>query len=167
MPVQSVTSSPGTAKVSATPTATPTVSTPGVLSIAVSPSGFSYSGQATGALLKLKSSFSVTITDTTGSGAGWHVLAKINPLSSGSYTIPAASHTIEKVTISGVTGIAPQNSLIYPMIIPTVPGNIFSAESGTGMEQSTLTFNTQLIIPPEIPTGIYQLVLDVTIVAGP
>jgi hypothetical protein len=140
----------------------------GSLTITAAPANFSYSGTLTGDLLNLSSSFAVGVNDATGSKAGWNLQATVGVLTTaGSDTIPASAHTIQSVAVSGTTGIAPVNSISYPMAIPTSAGKIFNSAATKGMGKSTETFTTQLAVPADAAAGTYSATLTVTIVAGP
>jgi len=137
------------------------------LTITSAPANFSYSATLSGDVVALASSFAVGVNDTTGSSAGWKLQATIGLLTSGSDTIPAANHTIQSVAVTGVTGIAPTNSIAYPLAIPTASGKIFNAAVNTGTGQSTMTFSTRLSVPADAAAGTYTATLTVTIAAGP
>ncbi len=141
--------------------------TAGSLSITAPPANFSYSGTLTGDVLNLTSSFAVSVTDATGSKAGWNLQASIGVLTTtGGDTIPAANHTITGVTVSGVKGTAPTNGIALGAI-PTTTAKVFNAAAGTGMGQSTMTFATKLAVPADAAAGSYTATLTVTIVSGP
>ena len=141
--------------------------TAGSLSISAPPANFSYSGTLTGDVLNLASSFAIGVTDATGSKAGWNIQASIGVLTNvASDTIPAANHTITGVTVSGVKGTAPTNSVALGAI-PTTTAKIYNAAASTGMGQSTMTFATKLAVPADAAAGTYSATLTVTIVSGP
>jgi hypothetical protein len=140
--------------------------TAGSLSITAPPANFSYSGTLTGDVLNLTSSFAVSVTDATGSKAGWNLQAQIGVLTDAANdTIPASAHTITGVTVSGVKGTAPTNSIALGAIPTTA--KIFNAAASTGMGQSTMTFATKLAVPADAAAGSYSATLTVTIVSGP
>jgi hypothetical protein len=141
--------------------------TAGSLSISAPPANFSYSGTLTGDVLNLTSSFAVGVTDATGSKAGWNIQASIGTLTNASNdTIPASAHTITGVTVSGVKGTAPTNSIALGAI-PTTTAKVYNAAANTGMGQSTMTFATKLAVPADAAAGTYSTTLTVTIVSGP
>jgi hypothetical protein len=146
-------------------TATATLGS-GSLSITAAPANFSYSGTLTGDVLNLTSSFAVGVTDATGSKAGWNLQAQIGTLTAGANTIPAENHSISGVSVSGVKGVGPSNSVVTGQI-PTTMGKIFNAAPNSGMGQSTMTFNTQLTVPASSLAGSYSTTMTVSIVAGP
>ncbi len=155
----------GSAVSAATSTATLTA---GTLSITAAPANFSYpSTVLTGSTINLTSSFAASVTDATGSKAGWNLQGVITVLTdTGSDTIAATNQTISGVTISGVTGTAPTNSIAAGQI-PTTAAKIFNAAANTGKGQSTETFATALAVPADTAAGTYTATLTVTIVSGP
>ena len=134
--------------------------------ISQQPTNFNYTGKLNGKTLILKSSFKVGIKVTGTNPAGWRLVARSTVLSSGSASIPATNHTIQNVQLVSNNGIAPVNSLAYPMTFPVNTDTIFLAAPGTGTGETTLTFETQLVIPPGIPAGSYKLSLNVEVVSG-
>lgn len=139
----------------------------GTLAITAAPGNFSYNATLTGDILTLTSSFAVGV-DAASTTAGWNLQASIGTLTSvGGDTIAASNHTIRSVAVTGVTGIAPTNSIGYPLAIPTASGKIFNAAVNTGTGQSTMTFSTQLSVPADTAAGTFTATLTVTIVAGP
>jgi hypothetical protein len=143
--------------------------TGGSLAITATPTNFTYpSTVLTGSAITLTSSFSLTVDDATGSGAGWNLTASAPPLTdSVGNTIPAGNQTIESVVVSGVTGTAPTNGVSYPMGLPTSTAKIFSANANTGRGQSTETFNLQLVVPADAFAGTYTTSLTVSLISGP
>lgn len=140
--------------------------TAGTVIISQAPTNFNYSGKLTGKVLTLKSAFSVGVSDTTGSGAGWHLVARSTVLSSGKAVIPLANHTIQNVRVVTKSGLPPENKVAYPLTFPTKDDTIFTTRANSGTGESIITFETQLIIPPDIPAGNYTLTLNVVVVAG-
>jgi hypothetical protein len=140
--------------------------TAGSVVISQAPTNFNYSGKLTGKVLVLKSFFSVGVSDTTGNGAGWHLVARSTVLSSGKAVIPVANHTIQNVKVVTKSGLPPENKTAFPLTFPTADDTIFSAGANSGTGESIITFETQLIIPPDIPAGNYTLTLNVEVVAG-
>jgi hypothetical protein len=140
--------------------------TAGTLGITAPPAPFGYAGSLTGDVLTLTSSFAVSVNDATGTGTGWNLQAQIGPLTAGASTIPAANHAISGVSVSGVKGVGPANS-VTTGAIPTTAGKIFNAAANSGMGQATMTFNTQLTVPASALEGTYTTTLVVSIVAGP
>jgi hypothetical protein len=94
-------------------------------------------------------------------------LVKGGPLRSEHYVIPAENHTIQSVTVSQIQGVAPSNTMLYPLVIPVGNGKIFSAAKNTGMGQSILNFHAQLLIPAEAAAGKYAVTLNFSLVSGP
>ncbi|MGI8857005.1 MAG: WxL domain-containing protein [Thermomicrobiales bacterium] len=140
--------------------------TAGTLGITSPPANFGYTGSLTGDVLTLTSSFAVSVSDSSGTGAGWNLQAQIGTLTSGTNTIPAANHSISGVSVSGVKGVGPSNSVVTGQI-PTTMGKIFNAAANSGMGQATMAFNTQLTVPASALAGTYNTTMTVSIVSGP
>jgi hypothetical protein len=138
----------------------------GTVGITSPPANFGYTGSLTGDVLTLTSSFAVSVSDSSGTGAGWNLQAQIGTLTSGANTIPAANHSISGVSVSDVKGVGPSNSIVTGQI-PTTMGKIFNAAPNSGMGQSTMTFNTQLTVPASALAGSYSTTMTVSIVSGP
>jgi hypothetical protein len=141
----------------------------GTLAITSFTSNFAYSATLNGTVQHPTSSFSVGVNDPTGSGAGWKLQAVIGTLTNaGNKTIPVTGHNIESVNMTPGTGIAPQNSITYPMQLPVgSAATIYNSAADKGMGQSSIAFSTQLDLPVETYAGDYSATLTVTIVAGP
>jgi hypothetical protein len=154
---------------SAVSAATSTATLSGGSLTVAAPASFSYSGTLTGDVLNLGSNFAVSVNDATGSKAGWQIQASVGVLTdAASDTIPAASHTIQSVAVSGITGnTGPVNSITYPMAIPTTAAKIFNSALAKGMGKSTETFTTQLAVPADAAAGSYSATMTVSIIAGP
>lgn len=110
----------------------------GTLGITSPPANFGYTGSVTGDVLTLTSSFSVSVSDSSGTGAGWNLQAQIGTLTASANTIPAANRSISGVSVRGVKGVGPSNSVVTGQI-PTTMGKIFNAAANSGMGQSTMT----------------------------
>jgi hypothetical protein len=93
-------------------------------------------------------------------------VARSTVLSSGKAAIPVANHTIQNVKVVTKSGLPPENKTAYPLTFPTADDTIFSAGANSGTGESIITFETQLIISPDIPAGNYTLTLNVEVVAG-
>lgn len=124
---------------------------------------FNYSGKLTGGIITLNSSFSVGVNDATGLGAGWRLVAQSTILSSGKAIIPVENHTIQNVRVVTKSGVPPINKINYPLVFPTSHNTIFLAAANSGTGESIITFDTQLLISPDIPAGNYTLSLNVSV----
>ncbi len=110
----------------------------------------------------VKSSFSVTVTDATGTAAGWMVraasTATLGPLGA----TPDVDHAIIDFDIIQANGVPPNPTCICDTI-PTALGEILRTPSETGVGRSTEKFITQLTVPIGATPGTYNatLTLDV------
>jgi hypothetical protein len=118
------------------------------------------------------------IADATGSGAGWNVTATSTLFTSGSNTLPAGATTITSAPAaatcdSGVTCTpAASNGVSYPYSLPsgaTAPTatKLFTAGSGTGLGDQTLSPNWTLAIPGNAYAGNYTSTWTLSLVSGP
>jgi|GEM_PF-6277765 len=138
----------------------------GALSVQMLTPKFSYTGKLSGNWLTLSSYFTVTVTDNTGSKAGWHLNASITKLTAGSKSSGQIKHTIEGVEIAGINKDTPQYKLFYPVALSEKAGSIFSITPNTGTGQVTLRFKTQLRLPADVIVGNYNFTLNLTVEPG-
>jgi hypothetical protein len=61
------------------------------------------------------------------------------------------------------SGVPPINKINYPLVFPTSHNTIFLAAANSGTGESIITFDTQLLISPDIPAGNYTLSLNVSV----
>jgi hypothetical protein len=138
----------------------------GILSAVLQSPQFKYTGTLNGQNLTLRSVMNILVTDTTEKGAGWQLVLGSNPIKAGAKAIPPVLHTIQNINITTINGIAPLNTFSYPRKFPTDIETIFKARPGTGIGQSLLTINTQLIIPASTLLGKYSLTINYKVVPG-
>ena len=113
--------------------------------------------------------FSISVTDATGSRAGWRIQAALGPVlnDTGASAFISAS-TITGATITTQTGRAPLGTLAYPRPFRTDGDTLFSAAAGSGMGKSSLAFTTELRVPAEnLTSDQYSAALTVSILSGP
>ena len=113
--------------------------------------------------------FSISVTDATGSRAGWHLQAALGPLvsSTGAFAFVGAS-TITGATITTQTGRAPLGTLAYPRPFRADGDTLFSSAAGSGMGKSSLAFTTEVRVPADSLGGDQcSAALTVSILSGP
>jgi hypothetical protein len=110
----------------------------------------------------VKSSFSVTVTDATGTAAGWMVRAAATATLGPLGATPDVDHAIIDFDITQANGVPPNPTCICDTI-PTALGEILRTPSETGVGRSTEKFITQLTVPAGATPGTYNatLALDV------
>jgi hypothetical protein len=110
----------------------------------------------------VKSSFSVTVTDATGTAAGWMVRAASTTTLGPLGATPDVDHAIIDFDITQANGVPPNPTCICDTI-PTALGEILRTPSETGVGRSTEKFITQLTVPAGATPGTYNatLALDV------
>lgn len=118
----------------------------------------------------------VTITDLTGSGAGWNLTITSTQFTTGGATPATLSTTASTITSVAVTCTVgcttPTNSITYPLSVPagaTAPTAVkfFNAALNTGMGESIITPTISISVPPTTYTGVYSSTVTVSLVSGP
>jgi len=152
------------------------VLTGGSLTISV-PATINYSGVTLDGLVAKNStaSFNFSVTDATGSGAGWKVTMSSTVMTSGSHTIAAANHTFKATgsvaLVATDTGVAATNAITAPTgTIPTTgvsAASLYNADVDTGMGKSTIAVNTNLNVPLATYAGTYDATITLSVVSGP
>lgn len=119
-----------------------------------------------------------TVTDATGSGAGWNLTITSTQFSTGGgtpQTLPTAASTITSlvnVCASGSTCTNPTNAIAYPLAMPAgttapTPVKYFNAAAGTGRGKFTNTPTVSVSIPANTAVGTYSSTLTLAAVSGP
>jgi hypothetical protein len=127
----------------------------------------------TGADQSPSGSDSLTITDATGSGAGWSLsvgAAAFSLSTDNTKTLGATALTATlPVSISTVSGIGPTSTVSgSSATVPTTGSiKILNASVGTGMGQSTATPSYTLTIPAQAYRGSYTSTVTYTLAATP
>jgi|SRR5579884_1862459 len=153
--------------------------TAGSLGFASTPGNVTFGSVAlNGQNLSVTASQPLDIADATGSGAGWSVTATSTLFTSGSHTLPVGATTISSAPAAATcdTGVtctpAGSNSVSYPYSLPaaaTAPSatKLFTAASGTGMGDQTITPTWNLAIPGNAYAGNYTSTWTLSLVSGP
>jgi hypothetical protein len=110
-----------------------------------------------------------TVTDATGSGAGWHVVLTVNDLVSPTAVLPASSFTMAAPTIAGVNGADTTNVTGAPADGHFADGEkIVSAAVGFG--EGTYLISPEpilLVVPANADAGIYTSSAVIDLESGP
>ncbi len=118
----------------------------------------------------------MTVTDATGSGAGWHLTIKAGQFTgttSSSDKLPTSAVSVSGVTptdVSGSTNTAPSgNTVNYPLTVPTgnTASSLYSAAAASGLGAFTVTPTMTLNVPANTVPDTYQSIFTVAIVSGP
>jgi len=143
---------------------------PGPLAITDAPATLVYTpATATDTAQTFDATFTLGISDATGKKAGWHIDAALGPLttSDGTSVSPLAS-AITRARVTGLTGIAPLATLVYPRPFRTDGDTIFSAAERSGVGKSSLAFDTEIAVPADATNAApLTTTLTVTIAASP
>jgi hypothetical protein len=132
----------------------------------------------------------LTVSDSTGMAAGWHVTASVTTFTTGTYTIPttgAMDVTGGVITVASTapsaTGVGscllPTDTTTYPVVLNTAsssppPFTLYDTSSGTGVGQITLGGSTAtypigwwMNVPGNAHPGTYASTVTLTVVSGP
>jgi hypothetical protein len=142
----------------------------GRLTITDAPVALTYSSITTSDNIRLlDATFSLGVTDATGTKAGWHIQAMFGMLTRTDGTpVPVRSSTVTGAHVATVTGLAPQSVLSYPHAFRTNGDTIFSAAAGSCVGKSSLTFDTELAVSADTADIVpLTTTLTVTIAASP
>lgn len=118
-----------------------------------------------------------TVTDATGSGAGWNLTITSTQFTTGGgspHTLATGASSLTGVTSScaGGTCTNPTNSVTYPVAVPagsTPPTAVkyFNAALNTGAGQFTNTPSISVSVPANSYAGSYSSTLTLAAVSGP
>lgn len=119
----------------------------------------------------------MTVSDTTGTGAGWNLTITSTPFSTGGATPRSLSDGASSVTaVTSTCAQAPctdpVNTISPPVPVPagtTPPAAVkfFDAQTNSGMGQFTVTATITVTIPANTYAGTYTSTLTLNIVSGP
>jgi hypothetical protein len=169
------TAAPATA-LAASATVTGTISA-GTLSIATSATP-SFSVTLDGTDKTGSYTVPTTVTDATGSGAGWNLTITSTQFTTGGGTPKTLSTTASSLTgvtsscVGGSTCTNPTNGVGYPVAVPagsTPPTAVkyFNAALNTGQGQFTNTPSISVSVPANTYVGTYSSTLTLAAVSGP
>jgi hypothetical protein len=119
----------------------------------------------------------VTVTDATGSGAGWNLTITSTTFSDGQgHAFPATASTIASVTsgcAAGSTCGTPTNSVTDAnLAVPaaaTAPSAVkyFNAAAGTGLGKIDVNAAVNVAVPANVLAGSYSSTVTIAVVSGP
>ncbi len=122
----------------------------------------------------VNASTALSISDMTGTGAGWRVSATSTTFTSGADTLPVAATTITGASAAASTGncTMPTSTVSYPIGLPAgapAPAavNIYNAAATTGQGPVDLTLDFALAVPATARTGAYTSTWTFTLSSGP
>jgi WxL domain surface cell wall-binding len=119
-----------------------------------------------------------TVTDTTGSGAGWNLTITSTQFTTGGgtpKTLATNASTITGVTNSCTgsgTCTSPTNGIGYPIGVPAASSppaavKYFNAAASSGAGEFTNTPTVQVAVPASSAAGSYTSTLTLAAVSGP
>ena len=110
-----------------------------------------------------------SVSDLTGSGAGWHVVAQASQFTTGSETLAVGSLSTPALTVASAgTTSADPTMATGPYVLDNGPLQIASAAFNAGMgaydfSASTLT----LALPADVFAGAYASIVTISVVTAP
>lgn len=134
-----------------------------------------------------------TVTDATGSGAGWHVTTSATTFTNGTHTFPntgtfvtngstssVTATTAPSATCSGLaTCILPTNTTTYPVAITTaatapVPVTVYDTSALTGIGQTVIGGSAAanpvgwwINVPANAFAGAYTSTITMSVISAP
>jgi len=169
------------------------ISFPGAVTL-TSPASLTWSGTLSGmnqqAVDTTAADQQLTVSDSTGTAAGWHVTASATTFTASSHTIPS---TGAMDVTGGVTTVAstapsatcvgscvlPTDTTTYPVLLNTAsssppPFTLYDTSSGSGVGQVTLGGSTAtypigwwINVPANAYPGTYTSTVTLAVVSGP
>jgi len=123
----------------------------------------------------LSTNYAVTVTDNTGSSAGWNLSGTSTTFTNGTgQTLPTTATTVTTGSAASVAGtcLLPTNSIGYPVTLPaaaTAPAavKLHNAAANTGLGPSTVTLAFGLAVPANAYAGTYSSTWTLTLASGP
>lgn len=140
------------------------------------PASVSFTGTLTGADQTIGASQVVTVTDSTGTGAGWNVtLTTTTFTAAGGVTLPDNSITdtgANGACSGGVTCTLASNTVVYPVTVPSGSAaptavKIGNAAANTGMGGQDWTHNMSLALGASAKAGSYTSTWTYSLVSAP
>lgn len=148
--------------------------TAGSLSFTTSDYGFA-GVTLNGLNLNPTATLTMSISDTTGSNAGWRVQASAAPWTGGSSgaltSAQVANAAPATATCNGGPGTctpAVPTSVVWPMVLGASPVTLFNASANTG--QGPQTVNVPLVLPipaSTLATGTFTQLVTLSLTSGP
>jgi len=117
----------------------------------------------------------LTVTDTSGTNAGWKLTVTSTQFTSGAHTLPTTASSVTAASaacLAGSSCTSPTNSLTYPVGVPagaTPPTAVkfFNAAVSSGAGHNTITPTLSVVVPASAYTGSYTSTLTLAIASGP
>jgi hypothetical protein len=173
---------------------TPAVSITGTLTLA-SPSSLSWSATLNGTNQAVADSNSsdqqFSVSDQSGSGAGWHITVSGTTFTNGTQTLPNSGTFVFTGSLSSITATTaptaacstsctpPLNTTSYPVAITTAassptPATVYDVSANSGIGPMTLGGHTAANpvgwwtkVPANVRAGSYTSTVTVAVVSGP
>ena len=113
-----------------------------------------------------------TVTDATGTDAGWNLTVSSTQFTTGSFTLATDASNVTGVAnscVGGSTCTDPTNAVSYPLNIPAAAPAVkyFSATAATGAGKFTKMPTVTVAVPANTHAGTYASTLTLAAVSGP
>lgn len=110
-----------------------------------------------------------SVSDLTGSGAGWHVIAQASQFTTGTRTLIAGSLSTPALTVlSPDTGSADPVMTAGPYVLDNGPLQVASASLLAGMGEYNFSASTlTLALPADVFAGAYASTVTISVVTAP
>jgi hypothetical protein len=173
---------------------TPAVSLTGTLTL-TSPSSLTWAAMLNGGNQSVADTVAAnqqfSVSDETGTGAGWHITVAATTFTNGTNTLPNAgtfvlTGSVSSVTATGAPSVTcvtsctpPVNTATYPVAITTAassptPATVYDTAAGSGLGPVTLGGSSSanpvgwwINVPANARAGSYTSTLTVAVVSGP
>lgn len=172
---------------------TPAVSFPGSLTLTF-PDSLTWAATDTGhdqnAVDTVSADQQLTVDDSAGTGAGWHITVSATTFTSGTHTLPDTGALSVTGSVSALTSadpsaacagscILPSNTTTYPVSIDTAASSppaftLYDASGGTGVGAITVggsgaaqPLGWWILVPASAYAGSYTSTLTLTLASGP
>ena len=110
-----------------------------------------------------------SVSDLTGSGAGWHVIAQASQITTGTRTLVAGSLSTPALTVASPdTTSADPTMATGPYVLDNGPLQIASAALNAGMGEYDFSASTlTLALPADVFAGAYASTVTISVVTAP
>jgi len=132
----------------------------------------------------------LTVDDSSGTGAGWHITVSATTFTTGTHTLPDTGIIIVTGSVSSLTSadpgvacagscILPANTTAYPVSIDTAASSppastLYDASAGTGVGSITVggsdaadPIGWWVLVPVTAYAGSYTSTVTLTLASGP
>ncbi len=131
---------------------------PGALTMTPTLVALSYDAPLNSAHVRFTSSFTVVVTDATGSKGGWQIRGAAVSLQGPTGAVASDAFAVIDFSVPAAQGTWPDPVCVCDTM-PTTLATILQTPANTGMGKATITFTTQFALPDDAPRGQYSVTL--------